>query len=53
MSMKEYWIRKEAEELALARYYERVPEDQQKAAGAREARKAAEFAQRMAEKCED
>ncbi len=53
MSEYEFWKSKEREAIALARYYERVPEDQQKAAGAREARKQAEFCRKMAEKSKD
>ena len=43
---------KAEEQLALARRYERCPEDQQKAAGAVEARKAAAFYLKQAEAAE-
>ena len=38
MTLAEFYRQKAKEEIELAKYYERVPEDQQKAAGAREAR---------------
>lgn len=47
--MAEFWRQKEAEALALAKYYERVPEDKQKAAGARQARADAAFYRKLAE----
>ena len=50
LELAEFFRRKEKEAIELARYYERVPEDQQKAAGARDARKAAEFYKKLAEK---
>ena len=52
MSLAEYYRQQEAEEIALAEKYERVPEDLQKAAGAREARRAAEYYRKLAEKAE-
>ena len=48
-TMAEFWRQKEAEALALAKYYERVPEDKQKAAGARQARADAAFYRKLAE----
>ena len=47
--MATFCRRKIEEALDLARYYERVPEDLQKAAGARQARKDAEYWQRRLE----
>ena len=48
--MAEFFHMKEKEAIDLAERYERCPEDQQKAAGAREAREAAEFYRKLAEK---
>lgn len=50
--MIEIWKHLEAEEIALAKYYERVPEDKQKAAGAREARQKAAFYRKLIEEAE-
>ena len=50
MSMAEFFRMKEKEAVELAKRYERCPEDQQKAAGAKEAREAAEFYRKLAEK---
>lgn len=52
MTLAEFYRQQEAEEIALAEKYERVPEDQQKAAGAREARRVAEYYRRLAEQAE-
>jgi hypothetical protein len=49
MSMAEYFRMKEAEAIAEAKRYERCPEDLQKAAGAREARRMAAFFRQQAE----
>lgn len=50
MSIAEYYRLKEQEMIQLAQRYERCPEDEQKAEGARQARKDAAFFRRMAEK---
>ncbi len=52
MTLAEFYRQQEAEEIALAEKYERVPEDQQKAAGAREARRVAEYYRKLAERAE-
>lgn len=49
MKMSEYYRQREAEEMALAARYERCPEDAQKAAGAKEARRQAEWYRAQAE----
>ena len=49
MTLAEFYRKQEAEQIALAKRYERCPEDKQKAAGARDARKAAEFYRKLAE----
>ena len=47
--MREYYLSRAKEWLDLAKQYERCPEDQQKAAGAKEARENAEYYIRLAE----
>lgn len=49
MKMSEYYRGRMEEELELARRYERCPEDQQKAAGAKDARRAAEYYRNLME----
>jgi hypothetical protein len=52
MTLAEFYRQKAKEEIDLAKYYERIPEDTQKAAGAREARANAAFYLKMAEEAE-
>jgi len=52
MKMSEYYRQREAEALKEARYYERVPEDLQKAEGAKQMRKWAAQYRKMAEDAE-
>lgn len=49
MNMAEFFKAKEQECIELAKRYERCPEDRQKAEGARQARKEADFYHKMAE----
>ena len=50
LSIKNLYLQREAEYMELARRYERCPEDQQKAAGAAEAREQAAYYHDMAER---
>lgn len=52
MKTSEYYRQREAEWLDLARYYGRVPEDAQKASGAKEAREQAAYYRAQAEAAE-